>query len=314
MDNIEALNIMVRGAYDLQKLRIQAGLRLCANFRAKLKEPAEEEEAPSDELSEKAEKIIDMLKKSYARLTDGVARNRTLPKEEGFTGDELISEYSELVLVDQYTRLEAQERLQFRQMTSVLEKIPIYNHYLADERGIGPAMAGVLISYLDPRKARHISSFWRYAGLDIGPDGQGRSRRAEHLVEREYTDKNGEVKTRQGVTYNPFLKTKLAGVLAGSFLKAGSRWRETYDGYKHRLETDPAREKCTVAQWKKRRAAGEDVTKLWTPGRIHNASSRYMLKMFLAELWTKWRTLEGLPVTPTYHERMRGYGHGEEAA
>jgi hypothetical protein len=51
------------------------------------------------ELSEDAKKMIDLLKESYGRLTDGVARNRTLPTEKGFRGDELISEYSELILV-----------------------------------------------------------------------------------------------------------------------------------------------------------------------------------------------------------------------
>jgi len=59
-------------------------------------------------------------------------------------------------------------------MTKVLERIPIYTEFLEQERGVGPAMAGVLVTYLDPHKARHVSSFWRYAGLDVGADGRGR--------------------------------------------------------------------------------------------------------------------------------------------
>ena len=76
-------------------------------------------------------------------------------------------------------------------------------------------MAGVIIAYLDPKRARHVSSFWKYAGLDVDK-GSGRSRREEHLVERDYIDRNGDAKTRLGVTYNPFLKTKLMGVLGPS--------------------------------------------------------------------------------------------------
>jgi hypothetical protein len=73
---IDALRLMTRGAYSLQMLRIQAGLRLCANFRDKLKEDIDEDENDdSDELSEKAQKIIDVLKADYRRLTEGVARN-----------------------------------------------------------------------------------------------------------------------------------------------------------------------------------------------------------------------------------------------
>lgn len=307
MNEVALLKMMVRGAYDLQALRMQAGLRLCANFRAKLTEEAEDEEG-EDELSEEALKVIDKLKASYARLTDGVAKNRTLPTEKGFAGDELISSFTELTLVDQYVQLESQESRQFRQMTATLEKIPIYTAYLNQQRGIGPAMAGVLIATLDPAKARHVSSFWKYAGLDVGPDGRGRSRKGEHLVEREYIDKNGKPATRQGVTYNPWLKTKLF-TLAGSFMRSTSPWREAYDGYKHRLMTDPARDKCTVGEYKKRHAAGEDTSMLWTPGRIDMASKRYMIKMFLAEFWDRWRKLEGLPVSPTYHEAKLGHQH-----
>jgi len=299
---------MVRGTYDLQALRMQSGLRLCANFRAKLKESEEEEvDEETGELSEKAIRIVDRLKTSYGRLTDGIARNRTLPTESGFTGDEVIGEYAELVLVDQYVQLERQESKQFRQLTGTLEKIPIYTEYLADVRGVGPAMAAVLITGFDPAKARHISSFWRLAGLDVGPDGRGRSRRAEHLVKREYTDKNGNVAIRDSVTYDPWLKTKLVGVLGSSFLRSNSPWREAFDNYKHRINTDPQRLKCSIVEWKKRHKDGDpDIDRLWPPGRIKNAAIRFMVKQFLADLWLHWRELEGLPVTDPYVVGMLG--------
>ena len=86
---IEALSLMVRGAYDLQKLRMQCGLRLCANFRAKLGAADDEEESEDGDLNERARGIIDRLKAEYKLLTEGIARNRTLPKREGFVGAEL---------------------------------------------------------------------------------------------------------------------------------------------------------------------------------------------------------------------------------
>jgi hypothetical protein len=167
-------------------------------------------------------------------------------------------------------------------------------------------MAGVIIAYLDPHRARHVSSFWKYAGLDVDK-GSGRSRREEHLVEREYTNKVGDRKTRLGVTYNPFLKTKLMGVLGPSFLRSGSEWRVVYDGYKHRIVSDASRRKVTVAEWKRAHKAGDPALReLWTPGRIHTASTRYMVKQFLQGLWVKWRELEGLPVTLPYAEAKLG--------
>jgi len=72
-------------------------------------------------------------------------------------------------------------------------------------------MAGVLISEIDIHKSRYPSSLWRYAGLDVAEDGKGRSRHKEHLVPIEYVDKDGNPAVRQGITYNPFLKTKLMG-------------------------------------------------------------------------------------------------------
>lgn len=329
------LRAMVFGAYDLQMLRMQSGLRLCANFRAKLSErqlaAAEASDADAEDAVEEgddsvaaraaaekkaaekeAKKITDLLRDSHKRLTDGVARNRTLPTKAGFVGDELISTFSELVLVDYYIGLEKQEEKAFRQLVNLLDDIPIYRDYLSKVVGVGPAMAGVIIAKFDVHKARHVSSMWKFAGLDVGPDGRGRSRRQEHLVEREYTNKAGDAATRMSVTYDPWLKTKLMGVLAGSFLRSGSPWRKSYDNYKHRLTTDPSREKVTVVEWKKRRKAGEDVGRLWTPGRINNAAKRYMVKQFLADLWTTWRTMEGLPVTAPYHEAVLGHVHGGE--
>src|SRR5262249_9185001 len=115
-----------------------------------------------------------------------------------------------------------------------------------------------------------------------------------------------------------FLKTKLAGVLGPSFIKTGSTWRQQYDNYKHRITTDPNRIKITVNEWKAKYkklkkenpdASISEMKEFWTRGRIHAASNRYMVKMFLAEFWTTWRKMEGLPLTPTYHEGVMGHVH-----
>lgn len=316
MPQYPELRAMVRGAYDLQQLRMQMGLRCVANFRAKLKvhESGEVMDAETGELSKEAESILDKLRDSFRRLTDGVARNRTLPEKSGFAGDELISTYAELVLVSQYIAMEAEEAKQFRQFKGLLEEVPIYMQWLKDQRGVGPAMAGVIVTAIDIRRAQYPSSIWKYAGIDVGPDGRGRSRRAEHLVERKYINKKGKEATRMSVTYNPWLKTKLMGVLAGSFLRSASPWRKCYDDYKHRIETDPERIKVTVAEWKKRNEAGDYVHHLWTPGRINDAAKRYMIKQFLVELYKQWRPLEGLVVHPPYHEWKHGHKHGNRDA
>lgn len=287
IDRRSRLRAMTRGAYDLQKLRIQSGLRLCANFRNKLGQTAGETE---DDLDDAAKEVLEALRESYKRLTDGIARNRILPPKDKFKGDALVSEYSELVLISQYLELERVERQQFGQLEAVLTEFPIYTGWLRDIVGVGPTMAAVIISEFDISKARYPSSLWAYSGLDVGPDGRGRSRRKEHLVKREYVDKDGEVKERDSITFNPFLKTKLMGVLAGSFLRCKSPYADIYRQYRHRLETDPAK-----AEWSK--------------GRSNEAAKRYMVKMFLCDLYNAWRPIEGLSVAPTYQEAKHGHRH-----
>jgi hypothetical protein len=311
---------------------MQAGLRLAANFRAKLKKHKDEdigeekdikaEPEKEGELSKEAKKILDKVRASYRNLVSGIARNRTLPAREGFIGDELIEDYSELVLTNQFIILEREEAAQFRQLEVLLEDIPIYREYLKHQHGIGPAMGGAIISRFNPHRAHHVSSFWKFAGLDVALDGRRRSRREEHLVEREYKDKKGKMKKKMGITYDPWVKTKMH-ILAASFIRLGSPWVEVYRGYKHRLETDPARIKITIEKWKEKNDSLEGMSSAekqvimnpyWPPGRIDAAARGYMVKMFLAELWDKWRRLEGLEVTPTYHEAIQGHRHGRNAA
>lgn len=302
MTNRSNIRTLVRGAYDLQKLRVSVGNRVVGNFRAKLgQEPGK---LAAETLDAEAQKLLADLKARYKRLADGVAKPGGRRK---FKGDEVISTYTEFALVAQYTELEHDEVAHFRRLGRVLEEIPIHTEFLAGIKGIGPAMAGVIVSEFDITKARYASSLWKYAGLDVATvDGLGRSRRREHLEKRQYKNAKGEEAERDSITYNPWLKTKLMGVLAPSFLRSGSDYRRYYDDYRHRIETDPNR----IITDK----PGFHRDNTWTKQRRHDAAQRYMLKCFLVDLYRTWRTLEGLPVVPSYEEARRGYPHGGERA
>lgn len=281
------LKTMVRGAYDLQKLRIQMGNRIVGNFKSKLgQEPGETEES----LGTEEVKILDTLRREYKKITDGV---KTFPKQSKFKGNELISSYTELCLLAQYVDLETEEARHFSRLKNILQEYPVFVNFLEGVRGIGPAMAGVIISEIDITKAKYASSLWAYAGLDVAPDGKGRSRKKEHLVERDYINKDGEPAKRVGITFNPFLKTKLTGVLAASFLRSGNeQYVAIYANYKQRLENHVVH-----------------ATK--TKGHRHNMAMRYMIKRFLVDLYFHWRKIEGLPVAPEYGEAKLGHVHQE---
>lgn len=278
------IKTIVRGAYDLQKLRIQMGNRIAGNFKAKLgQEPGEKETG----LEAEAKFILADLRQRYKRITDGV----TKVTKKNFTGDEVIDSYTEFCLISQYVDLLSSEERHFRNLGHVLKDYPIFNEFLDGVKGIGPAMAGVIISEIDIHKAKHPSSLWAYAGLDVAEDGAGRSKRKEHLIDVEYENKDGELATKKSITFNPFLKTKLIGVLGPSFIKQGSPgYRDLYDGYKHRLENHPAHKEKSK-------------------GHRHNMAVRKMIKDFLIDLHGVWRTLEGLPASAPYHEAKLGHEH-----
>lgn len=152
-------------------------------------------------------------------------------------------------------------------------------------------MSGVIISEIDISKCKYASSLWMYSGLDVASDGAGRSKKKEHLVEFSYIDREGKEQTKLGITFNPFLKTKLVGVLGPSFLRSGNeKYTECYYNYKNRLENHPLH---------------KEKTKLHR----HNMAIRYMVKRFLVDLYYDWRTLEGLPVEKEYSEGKLGMKH-----
>jgi hypothetical protein len=288
MSNQADLKTIVRGAYDVQKLRIQMGNRIVGNFKAKLgQKPGEKE----DELDAEGKEILEILRLSYSVISEGVAR---FPRQKNFKGDSVISSFTEYVLTAQYIDLERDEKNHFNRLKAVLQEFPIYTDWLEGIRGVGPTMAGVIISEIDISKAEYPSSLWRYAGLDVASDGQGRSRRKEHLIDTEYTTKEGEISTKKSITFNPFLKTKLVGVLGSSFLKCGGTYREIYDNYKHRLEHMPAHAEKTKAH-------------------RHNMAVRYAVKRFLVDLHYNWRAIEGLPVSDEYSVAKLGIIHKKAA-
>lgn len=321
-----SLRTIVRGSYDIQKLRIMMGNRIVAQFKAKLGQKPSESE---DEIDSEGKKLLEQLRDDFRLMMDGV---KTV-KLATFKATPLISTFTEFCLLQQYLDLEESEDRHFKNLGKILLEYPIFTEYLTHISGIGPAMAGVLISEIDIHKAKYVSSIWAYAGLDVAGDGNGRSRKEVHLVERSYVDKKGDNQTRMGITFNPFLKTKLLGVLGPAFLKAGlttikkpevddegnpklvngkqkmvsikdeagnsiydrtkcEKYGLIYVDYRHRLQNHP--------KWAGRPKA-----------HVHNASIRYVVKMFLCDLYAAWKKIEGLPAEVPYHEAKLGLRHGQ---
>ena len=297
-----ALRSFVRGAYALQNTRIRLGQRLVAQKKARMGVvPGEKEDGT---LSPEDQKLLGKMTAEYGRLTDKLLKHPTPTK---FKGTPLISTHCELSLTRQYVLALENEKSEFRMLAGLLKQYPLWTEYLVDVKGCGPAMAAVIISEINIHKAEYVSSLWKYCGLDVAKDGAGRSRRQEHLVDRNYTTREGKAATCKGLTYKSVVKTKLIGVLAGSFLRTkNEEYSQIYNDYKHRLENHKVygiHNDGKIVPHGKREVY---VSK----GHRHYMALRYMIKMFLKDLYKVWREQEGLVVNPPYQEAKLGHVHG----
>lgn len=130
-----------------------------------------------------------------------------------------------------------------------------------------------------------VESGKEYVG-DVVVSQHGRKMGDTEMV--EYVDAEGNRKLKRNITYNPFVKTKLMGVLTGCLIKAKDPvYSKIYYDYKARLDNSPRYEG-------------------YTPAHKNMMAQRYMIKQFLRNLHTEWRHLEGLPIYEPYEVEKLG--------
>lgn len=286
---VEKIKGLLASFYDSQKIRIATGNRIVASFNIQMGiKPGEKLDTADDK---ELASMLKMLKEEYKRVTDCYVENsislkKALVKEEKelkFIRTDLDYKY-----IEQYMAMLHTEESIMKLITKEVESHPLWDNFFANVKGCGPLMAAVCLAYFDPYKARYSSSFWKYAGLDTvlthDKDGnevtEGRSKKHCEMV--EYTAANGETKEKKSITFNPILKSKLIGVLGSCFIKIpGCKYEQIYRGYKNRLVNSPKYAEYSALH-------------------IHNMAVRYMIKMFVKDLWVAWRTVEGLEVTESY--------------
>lgn len=307
---------------------MRVGGRLVQNFRSKL--GLDTEDTEDDDVD-----VIRELQTRYERITDGIATDK-VSRRRSYEYDGVITNYGELLLITHYLKLTSQEKRLFHDLKEEIKKVDIWQEFFDDVKGVGPAMAGVMISEFDPHSGKYVSSFWKYAGLDTvatwirrkehdedvnywdeppksaefidhedaavveHDDGthsrwvkedRARSRRDQHLVEKEYEDSDGNTKTRQGLSFNPFLHDKLLGVCSECLMRARGHYKGIYDDYKNRIEQE---------------GKGK------SDGHRDRMAKRYMIQRLVADLYEAWRPLEGLEVhDPWAEDKLDGQPHGD---
>lgn len=214
--------------------------------------------------------------------------------------------------------LEVLEKDALKEVLRLLKPIPIYA-WLKAQKGVGPTMAGVLVSEIDITKCNTASQLWAWCGLAV------RDGKADRRVRGEKAK------------FDPWLKSKVVKVLADCLLRANSKpWRDFYDNYKTRKQNQLV-DVCTLCEGKGtvkqevKPKPGQTKKDVKGNGKVlkcancnatggpapwgrsdahrHQAALRYMVKIFLLELWKQWRALEGLEVRPSYAEEYLHRSH-----
>jgi hypothetical protein len=195
------------------------------------------------------------------------------------------------------------ERALAKAVEAELADIPIYQHFLKGVHGCGPLMSAIIVAEYDIEIATTRSKMWQYTGLNPGEvygiKGEGSKRDGTFHIVRTDTKVPGDRRTPGFLSpFNGRLRTKMVGVLATSFIRLNSPYRKYYDDYKARLEAETSVNGRTGKPWSEE-----------SKGHRDKAARRYMIKMFLGDLYEAWRTLEGLPVRRPYGEEYLGHEH-----
>lgn len=176
-----------------------------------------------------------------------------------------------------------QEEQLERAMVKQLRKVRVYSEWLEGVFGFGPIACAYLISSIDIRIAEKSSALRRFCGLAVI---NGR------LERRTAGQKNA---------YNSALRVKLysafmAMIKNGAAHDKGCKYLQVWSDAKHRK----------TAQNEIAKAA-DPKCKVVAP---HKYGWHKAADVFVEDLYTVWRALEGLPVWPSYYAAKLGYEHG----
>lgn len=220
-----------------------------------------------------------------------------------------------------------QEKQIEKKLKDVLQRFDIYNEWLKDVKGVGTVTAAYIIGEFDIHIGKTVSKLWQYAGMnpskirgkkriqtnnpeDYEPQNKSWKvlRRADDHV-LVLTDKRirGDKLTSGFISpYNKELKTVLMGILAPGFIKAQAPYAlDYYYPYKERLAQSDREVMHRKPGGKAEMTPWKDTSK----GHRDMAAKRYMVKMFLKDLYAVWRPLEGLEAREPYQEEYLGHKH-----
>lgn len=192
-----------------------------------------------------------------------------------------------------------------------IEHQPIWTEWLSNVKGIGPCLAGGLLSWVDLWRTKHTSSLWKYFGLAVVAEEYfcltcQKTFTVEEVPEDEHghypcpqckgqTRSHGHAERRvrgEKVQWNPKAKT-LAYKIGEQFVRTvPSKYRELYDAVRLEVDQKPCR------KVHKDEKTGK-VIPCFDKHR-HMKAMRMTAKIFLSHFYLIGRTLMELPVSKPF--------------
>lgn len=242
------VRLAVQATFATMRDRIAMGNRTAAYFATRLGITTADEAEVA--------KILESLRTEFDRITFGTAaatdakvrgkraKMTKLPTDAAdallsarnfnHADSDLLTSYAEYVTVHTFLAQHAREKQQFAQLAPIMDGIPVYDEFLSKVRGMGPMASASLLAFLNPYAAPSASSFVRYMGLDLGPDGRGRGIRMTHMEPRYYLARAGRdaeptLEVKSSRTYNAIAKSRLLFIGMAGMIKAAVRWAPATD-------------------------------------------------------------------------------------
>lgn len=233
---------------------------------------------------------------------DNMARH----KKNRETGEEITCRLPEDIMMDLQETAKRQRGKAAKlesAMLRQLRQVPIYNLFLKDVFGVGPIVASYLVSDIDIHRATKPSSLRMFCGLAV-QDGR--------LVRRVKGQKS---------TYSSEMRTRLYQAFGAMWKNAAKRSKQFPNGcsckYLQIWENYKTRQLASgrVVDGRIQRIVNGELgtaknDSVSAKGFVHSTGWHKAADVFLCDLYTIWRALEGLPVWPTYVAWITGYAHG----
>lgn len=191
-----------------------------------------------------------------------------------------------------------------RHMQKVLKAVPIYDRFLKHVPGVGPVLAAYLVAFVNIRISEKPSQLRRYCGAAV------RDGRLEKPVSKELRGYNVSLRTALYLAWVSLKMTRNNGTEHGGTSKYWQVWENTkmrelgnprYNAENNTIEGLVYRDSNTKKE-------------------VHRAARKYIdskgmwksIGVFLEDLYIVWRSIEGLPVWPTYQtaKHFGGFDHG----